>query len=264
MDSRQIIFSYFLGVTVCTPILIFFNLGPVAAGLWVWAGFLFFYPATRPNISWFGPISTSFQTEQREVWLTIDDGPDPEDTPQILDILQQHQARATFFLIGKKVEQYPELVAEMVRRGHTIGNHSYSHPVATFWMATPAQIAWELDTCAQALASVVPEVTTVWFRAPVGMANWFVEPALRRRGLHLTGWSARGYDALETNPSVIVERVWKDVKPGAIILLHEGHHHLGVEAVNPRSLALLLERLKTADYSCVVPRSEQLLEGRKQ
>ena len=212
-----------------------------------------------------GPVAARFRTERREVWLTIDDGPDPEDTPRMLAILAQHGARATFFLIGDRARRHPELVRTILREGHIVGNHTFSHPVAMFWMAHPARVAREIDTCAASLRAASGKAASAHalFRAPVGMANPFVFAALQRRGMALVGWSARGFDAVEADSEMVVSRIWQTVRPGAIILLHEGHRWPGKEAVNPRTLALLLDRLAGAGYACVVPRWDQFAAYRQ-
>src|SRR5262249_34793019 len=128
---------------------------------------LLVYGTLVPNAQWFGPVITCFAPEGNEVWLTIDDGP-TDDTLQVLDALD---AKATFFVKGTLARERPELVRAILERGHTIGNHSDTHPSATFWCLPPAAIAREIDG----------GVSSKWFRAPVGMKNPFVHPALRRR-----------------------------------------------------------------------------------
>ena len=93
---------------------------------------LLLYPTLRPNVLWLGPVITRFETNAREVWLTIDDGPG-DDTPAILELLARTQTRATFFVKGQFAQQKPDLIRAIVNAGHSIGNHSYSHPSATFW-----------------------------------------------------------------------------------------------------------------------------------
>ncbi|HEV8421842.1 MAG TPA: polysaccharide deacetylase family protein, partial [Chthoniobacterales bacterium] len=89
---------------------------------------LMLWPTLAANSPWWGPVVTGFVPNGKELWLTIDDGPQPRDTPALLDLLEEHQARATFFVKGRRAEQYPELIREIVRRGHGVGNHTYHHP----------------------------------------------------------------------------------------------------------------------------------------
>ncbi|MDP4780163.1 MAG: polysaccharide deacetylase family protein, partial [Akkermansiaceae bacterium] len=100
------------------------------------------------------------------IWLTLDDGPCPETTPAVLDLLDEHGAKATFFLIGDRAAKHPELVREIRRRGHGIGNHSWSHPRAFFWCLGPVRTWREITRCQRALTEITGEAP-VWFRAPV-------------------------------------------------------------------------------------------------
>src|SRR5476651_781445 len=86
--------------------------------------FLIVYPAIRANCRWFGPVIIRFRTQKKAVWLTIDDGPHPEDTPQFLKLLKKHNAQATFFVIGRQVQKHPGLAQAILRDGHTLANHT--------------------------------------------------------------------------------------------------------------------------------------------
>src|SRR5215212_9431576 len=112
---------------------------------------LLLYATLSANCQWFGPVMRSFQTTEPEVWLTIDDGPSPAHTAAMLDLLDRFEARATFFVIGMKAEQYPHLITEILTRGHEIANHTYTHPSGSFWFAGPRRIAMEIDLCAELL-----------------------------------------------------------------------------------------------------------------
>ncbi|MEP6956732.1 MAG: polysaccharide deacetylase family protein [Chthoniobacterales bacterium] len=218
---------------------------------------LMLYATLAPNSQWWGPVATSFATKEREVWLTLDDGPWPAHTGQLLDILEHYEARATFFLIGANAEKHPHLVTEILARGHALANHTHTHPVATFWCAGPGRIAREIDRCAETLRSL-PERPAQFFRAPVGMKNPFVHPALARRGLALIGWTVRGLDTAIRDPVRVAERIARGVRPGAIVLLHEGRHPESDPMFSPRCLELTLQRLAALEYRCVIPRLEQL------
>ncbi|HEY5611438.1 MAG TPA: polysaccharide deacetylase family protein, partial [Thermoanaerobaculia bacterium] len=112
---------------------------------------LVLYPTLRPGAQWLGPVITHFVTEQREVWLTIDDGPTLNDTAPLLDLLGRHDARATFFVKGVLVDQQPELARDIARRGHTLANHSHTHPSGTFWCRLPKRLEHEVDECSRAI-----------------------------------------------------------------------------------------------------------------
>lgn len=183
----------------------------------------------------------------RRVWLTIDDGPSPE-TRALLDLLDAHGAKATFFLVGERARARPDDVREIARRGHGIGNHSASHPQAWFWALGPARMAREVaDT--QAVLAGLGGAPPRWFRAVVGMANPFVSAPLKAHGLARVAWSARGFDGVGTAPARTVARIEPDLSPGAIVLLHEG----GAAARSVETLALLLQRMRVLGYGTVLP-----------
>jgi peptidoglycan/xylan/chitin deacetylase (PgdA/CDA1 family) len=218
---------------------------------------LLLYGTLVPNCQWFGPVIRSFETTEPEIWLTIDDGPSPAHTIALLDLLDRFQARATFFLIGKNAEQYPHLVTEILTRGHQIANHTYTHPSASFWIAGPGRTAKEIDLCAELLRTA-PDRPARLFRAPAGLKNVFLHPELDRRGLALIGWTVRGLDTVRRDPAKVADRIARDLKSGAIILLHEGQRAEKNPQFNPQCLELTLNRLAEKSYRCVIPRPEQL------
>src|SRR5688572_6429727 len=218
---------------------------------------LLLYATLVPNCQWWGPVIRSFRTTQPEVWLTIDDGPSPAHTVKILDLLERFNARATFFVIGRRAEEYPHLITEILSRGHEIANHTYTHPSGTFWAAGPARIAAEIDLGAEWLRSA-PDRPARLFRAPAGLKNLFVHPELERRGLVLVGWTVRGLDTVLGNPDRVAARILRETKPGAIILLHEAHRIEKNPEFNPRCLELTLNGLAERGYRCVIPAPEQL------
>lgn len=174
-----------------------------------------------PRCAWFGPLISSLPAGSAGVCLTLDDGPDPVHTPVLLNLLDQHQAKAVFFLIGDRAARHPELVREIVRRGHLIGNHSQTHPAALFWALSPWQMWAEMASCQQTLTQITGTAPQ-WFRPPVGHHNLFVAAPLRALGLRMMMWNCRGYDAVEKNAAVALRRIEKGLTPGAIILLHDG------------------------------------------
>lgn len=192
---------------------------------------LFCWGTLRPRCPWFGPLVT--ETNSAEILLTIDDGPD-EDTAAILDLLDAHQTKAVFFLIGEKASRSPDLVREIHRRGHAIGNHTMTHPQATFWAAGPWRTAREIRACQAALTEITGEPPR-YFRAPVGHRTLFTHPVTRAFGLEVMAWSCRGYDGVENDPQTVLSRLLPGIKPGAIVLLHQGR---------PASLEILRGVLK--------------------
>jgi len=212
-------------------------------------------PTLIRNCDWHGPVAKRFQTGKREVWLTIDDGPDPEQTPRMLDLLAASGARASFFGVGEKVDRHRALARRITAEGHTLENHTYSHPSALFWTLPCCAIREEISRCNHAIR-VATGRTPAWFRSPVGMTNPCVHPAAAGAWLRLAGWSADGLDGLPgRDPHATATRIMKMVFPGAIILLHEG----GRGRRCPEALAVLLGLLAAEGYRCVIPAGGQII-----
>lgn len=189
----------------------------------------------RPGGRWLGPLVTHVRSDG--VLVTIDDGPDPRDTPVLLDLLDRDGVKAVFFMIGAKVAAHPELAREVLRRGHEIGNHTLSHPQATFWCAGPWRTRREILECQK----IIHEHTGYmprWFRAPVGHRNLFTHPVAMAAGMQVMAWSRRGYDAVEKDAQRAIDRVLTNVAAGDIILLHEA------TPVAPQVLAGTLDGLQ--------------------
>jgi peptidoglycan-N-acetylglucosamine deacetylase len=222
---------------------------------WTWRALelLWLYPTLTRNCQWHGPVVTRFETDRREVWLTIDDGPDPEDTPDLLDLLREHDAHATFFVIGRKVEQCRPLIRRVLEEGHSLGNHTYSHRAAFWWAMPRPLVRREITLCDETLL-VASGQKPRWFRSPVGMNNASIHPAAQATGHRVIGWSAAGGDGCPAAPCEIVSRIMKEVTPGAIILIHEG----GCSRRRAVTLARLLEALSAEGYRCVLPEESAL------
>ncbi len=200
-----------------------------------------------PQSRLFCPVLTRLPTTQRVVWLTIDDGPSTQ-TLEMLDLLDRHDAKATFFVVGERAEARPELVREVVRRGHGLGNHSATHPVRWFWALPPQRMRREIERT-QVILQHITGVRPRWFRAVIGMSNPFVASALKREGLTRVAWNARGFDAVVADPHRVLRGVERNLVPGAIVLMHEGAPH----GRNLEGMALLLQRLDTLGYRTLLP-----------
>lgn len=207
----------------------------------------FWWGVLMPRSRFYSPCLSKLPTRERVVWLTIDDGPSPE-TLAMLDLLDAHHARATFFVVGERAAAHPELIREIVRRGHGIGNHSASHPAALFWALGPARMRDEITRCQDTLRAITG-TAPIWFRAVVGMANPFVSAPLRDLGLARVAWSARGYDGVAGDVVQVVARIERDLSPGAIVLLHEGAAH----GNNIDILRGVLAKLDAAELRAVLP-----------
>ena len=219
------------------------------------------YGTLTPNCQWFAPVVTHFVPADGsdEVWLTIDDGPDPDDTPRLLDLLDAASTRATFFVRGDRARAHPRLIAEILRRGHTLGNHTFSHPQATFWAAGPRRASREIGGCNDALREITGRAPCL-FRAPVGHVNPFVGPAAAAHGLRLVGWSARGFDGVSrrAEPRAVVERILHGLRPGGVVLLHEGRRGPAGERVNVQAMEFLLSALADRGWRGIVPDESRL------
>jgi peptidoglycan/xylan/chitin deacetylase (PgdA/CDA1 family) len=155
-----------------------------------------------------------------QIALTFDDGPDPEVTPQVLDCLDRYGAKASFFCIGERARAHPDLVAQIVQRGHTIENHSLSHSYRFACFGSRRQ-ADEIDTAQQLLASLAGTAPR-FFRAPAGLRNPFLDPLMARRGLYYISWTRRGYDAVRGEPEAVLARLTRGLGAGDVLLLHDG------------------------------------------
>jgi peptidoglycan-N-acetylglucosamine deacetylase len=226
-------------------------------GLWILflAHLILLATTLIPSFQGFGPVITYFDQDGDDVWLTIDDGPDPHTTPAILDLLDRFDAKATFFLIGQKVMDSPDLVQMILDRGHSIGNHTQTHPQFYFWRLGPRRLRHEIERFEETLASLDLPIPCL-FRAPTGMKNPYLHPILSVRSLLLVGWSARAYDTRVKEAATAAERLLRAVEPGAILLLHE------CSQISVRTLKILLDNLDGREIRCVIPRPDQLRTGR--
>jgi peptidoglycan-N-acetylglucosamine deacetylase len=228
---------------------------PAAAlALWFGPDALLAYHVFAPQAQGLVRMHRHFTTARREVWLTIDDGPDPEDTPRLLELLAEHGARATFFVIGENAARHPGLIRAIAAAGHEVAHHTHTHPLATFWCASPARVRRELDAGLEALR--LAGVRPTRFRPPVGIKNFWLARALRARGLTCVGWSARGLERRRGDVEAVAARATRGLAPGAILLLHEGPRVPA--AIRVHAIRRVLERLREQGYQCVVPGPEQL------
>ena len=210
-------------------------------------------PTLLRNSQWFGPVETRFETHGKNIWLTIDDGPDPVETPGILRVLEKHGVKATFFAIGDRVSRWPDLARQIVGSGHSLQNHTYHHSAASFWCATPKTAEREMLLC----GDIISETTGFrpnLFRAPVGLANPFVHAAVQRTGLQMIGWSASGWDGIVHHPEKVISRILRSLSPGAIVLIHDGALKGMAPGMRGRTLDQLLIGIKELGYEIILPK----------
>lgn len=179
------------------------------------------------------------------VALTFDDGPHPVHTARVLDQLRRAKVRATFFVVGSKVEQHPEIASRIVREGHALGLHSWRHD-RILAMRTAPKIIEDLKATQEAIRKVTGQ-DTVLFRPPVGVTSPRIEEAVRRLGLTVVAWSVRGYDGLRgARANKVATRIISRIRPGSIIAMHDaperGDHEPASIMALPRVLDAIAER----------------------
>jgi peptidoglycan/xylan/chitin deacetylase (PgdA/CDA1 family) len=205
----------------------------------------------RPGSSIFHATVTHGPRDSRRVAITFDDGPDPHVTPAVLEVLQQHGARATFFVIGRALAAQPELGRRMVGAGHVVANHSWQH---AYWQNF-RHARWqgaELGRCEETIAAVTGRPSSKLYRPPVGLKIGELGRAISERGLTLVAWSVHSRDTFDPDPARIARRVLSRVRGGDIVLLHDGYGSAGSRRERcPRALALILEGLREKGLECV-------------
>ncbi len=186
-------------------------------------GFLLWYACSWPRSQVMGPALVCGPAKGKRIALTFDDGPLPPYTVQVLDILQSRKIPATFFVCGKDVATHPDIVRRIQADGHTIGNHTWSHPYLYFM--SREKIRQEIDRTQKAIQRATGCAAEI-FRPPYG-ARWFgLYPVLRERGMHVVQWSLSGED-WRLKADDIVTAVCSGLRPGAVILLHDGRQEPG-------------------------------------
>lgn len=216
-----------------------------AAGMW-------------PRCSLLGPNWTCLPGEaasRGEIAITIDDGPDPAVTPRVLEILDEHGAKASFFCIGARAARYPDLCREIVARGHAVENHSQNH-LHYFALLGPRGIARELQAAQDTLADIAGQ-SPRFFRAVAGLRNPFLDPVLSRLDLHLASWTRRGFDTRDGDPDSVAAKLSHGLGAGDILLLHDGNAARSAvgEPVILKVLPILLRTATAAGLRCVTLRS---------
>ena len=229
-------------------------------GLWPWAlgavaldHALITGAGLWPRSTWLGanllrlpPASIA----RREIALTIDDGPDPQITPAVLDLLDAHGARATFFCIARHAEQHAALCREIVRRGHSVQNHSFDHS-HRFALLGPGAIRREVGRAQDALAQVTGQRPR-YFRAPAGLRNVFLAPVLHALDLQLVAWTRRGFDTVRREPADVLARLTRSLAAGDILLVHD-HNSARDASGQPVTLAVLPALLQRFEHAGLHP-----------
>ncbi|MGY3622079.1 chitooligosaccharide deacetylase NodB [Bradyrhizobium sp. USDA 10063] len=156
----------------------------------------------------------------RSVYLTFDDGPNPLCTPDVLDVLAEHRVPATFFVIGAYAADHPKLIRRMIAEGHEVANHTMTHPDLS--RCEPAEVQHEVATANRVIRLACPQALLRHMRAPYGMWTEEVITTSARAGLVAVHWSVDSRDWSQPGVDAIVNAVLGSVRPGAIVLLHDG------------------------------------------
>ncbi len=194
----------------------------------------------------------------RGVALTFDDGPDPKTTPRVLAALDLAKAKATFFVIGKKAEKHPEIVRDILSRGHTVGLHSYAHD-RLFAMRGPGRWRRDLKRGIKVIEAITGERPR-WFRPPIGHTNPHVGGVIRELDLIVVGWNVSARDGTRSVPDDVATRVLDAAKDGAIVLMHDAseratHEPAGVEALPTILRGLAKKKLRITPLGEWLPRA---------
>ena len=179
------------------------------------------YQSMAPTGQWSGRTFPGAPAAKKQIALTYDDGPNDAHTLRLLEVLAKHEVRATFFLIGRYVQQRPEIAREVVRSGHVVGNHTFTHPLLIF--KTDAEIREELRQCRQSLLDAIGEHSNL-FRPPFGGRRPGTLRVARDLVLEPIMWNVTGYDWNGPPAAVIERKISNRVRGGAVILLHDGGH----------------------------------------
>jgi peptidoglycan/xylan/chitin deacetylase (PgdA/CDA1 family) len=220
--------------------------GTAAAAAALTAG----YQSMAPTGQWYGRTFTGLARGTKRLALTYDDGPNDPHTLRLLEVLAKHQVHATFFLIGRYVRQRPDIVREIAKAGHPIGNHTFTHPLLT--LKSASEIRQELTDCRSALQDAAGEHSNL-FRPPFGGRRPVTLRTARGLGLEPVMWNVTGYDWTSPPAAVIERKVSKQVRGGDVILLHDGgHKQMGADrSQTVLATDRLITRYKSEGYQFV-------------
>jgi peptidoglycan-N-acetylglucosamine deacetylase len=208
------------------------------------------YASIDPGSEIFGTVIYKLNSTDKVVALTFDDGPNGQSTRAILDILDREGIKATFFLIGKNVERYPDVAKEIVSRGHSIGNHSYSHP----WklpLENRHEVLKEVDRAEDAIYEATG-TKPLLFRPPHGFRSPWMMSSIRKDGYKVVTWNDMTYDYMkQSRAKTIAKKIIGRARPGSIIVLHDGLNlNHGIDRKNTTlALSTIIRELKKKGYT---------------
>lgn len=187
--------------------------------LFILALAFFFYASYNIRSNIYIRVFHRQQTTEKIVALTFDDGPDPTETPRVLNVLKAQHIPACFFCIGSKIKGSEPLLHRMVEEGHLIGNHSYTHS-NFFPFFGLSRMKRELQACREELEKATGQPIT-FFRPPFGVTNPTIARAIRQSGYTPIGWNIRTLDTYHPSPEKVLRRIRRKLCPGSVILLHD-------------------------------------------
>jgi peptidoglycan-N-acetylglucosamine deacetylase len=195
---------------------------------------------------------THVATREAVAALTFDDGPNPQSTPALLDVLEQYQVPATFFMLGESAQQYPDLVRQVAQAGHAIGNHSWDH--SQFSLISSRDQRWQMRACERAIAPYGQRL----FRPPFGQHNAVSRFNAWWLGYQIIMWDLDSRDWIDENAHSIAARLVHQMHSGSIVLLHDGLFHPTEERYANRqpmheALAMVLQRLGSRFRFVTIP-----------
>jgi peptidoglycan-N-acetylglucosamine deacetylase len=179
------------------------------------------YQSMAPTGQWFGRAFCGLQHGSKQIALTFDDGPNEPHTANLLEVLAKHNVHATFFLVGCYVRQRPDLAQAIAKQGHTIGNHTFTHPLLIFQPAS--RIRQEILECRDVISDAIGEHSNL-FRPPWGGRRPGVFQIVRQLGLEPVMWNLNGHDWNAPSPESIEQKVSRRICGGDLVLLHDGSH----------------------------------------
>lgn len=182
----------------------------------VWLAILF-YGSAYMSSQMFVKAITRLE-DKTNILLTFDDGPHPQHTPLVLDVLRKYNHKAVFFCIASEAEKYPELIHRIVAEGHTIGSHTYQHSPRTIFYSKKRYLE-ELRHADEVFAKIGVKIE--YFRPPLGVVNGTIGWACRAMGYKAMGWSVRSFDTRDESRDRVFQRVKRQLKGGSIVLLHD-------------------------------------------
>ncbi len=210
-----------------------------------------------PQLEMFGDVLWRGDTQAKEVALTFDDGPHPEHTRRVLEVLAEHQVPATFFVVGRKVAAHPEVARAIADAGHVLGLHSYHHD-RLYALRSPLRITEDITRTQREVEAATGQRASL-FRPPIGYVSPRVAAGAQRAQVTLVAWSAKGRDGLRhVTVEAASRRLIRGLKPGAILLLHDAAERDDYEPIAPEVLRALLDAISAQGYR-VVP-LERFLE----